>query len=344
VSVRTEGCPRLPMPPPSPLHPFSIGGVVIDPPLALAPMAGLTDVTFRRVVRSCGGVGLTVSEIVSSEGLVRGTFDPEDYLAIDAGEHPVALQLSGSDPVHMAEAAKVCEDRGADLLDINMGCPAPSVTKGACGSFLLRDPAKASALAAAVVRAVSIPVTVKMRLGWSGRLVTFLEVARRLEGVGVAGLCLHARTKEQEYRGAADWARIAELKAAVSLPLFGNGDVHTPADALGMFAQTGCDGVMVGRAAVKNPWIFRQAVQLAREGRFDEPTQADRIALIRAHFAAILAEDRPGLALHRMKTFLGKYTTGVHGAHPLRAQLNACKETATLLDAFEEWADQPMRP
>jgi len=322
------------------LRPFSIGGVVIDPPLALAPMAGLTDVTFRRVVRTCGGVGLTVSEIVSAEGLVRGTFDPEDYLAIDAGEHPVALQLSGSDPVHMAEAAKACEDRGADLLDLNMGCPAPSVTKGRCGSFLLRDPAKAAALAAAVVRAVSIPVTVKMRLGWSGRLITFLEVARGLEGVGVAGLCLHARTKEQEYRGAADWARIAELKAAVSLPVFGNGDVHTPADVLRMVSETACDGVMVGRAAVKNPWIFRQAVQLAREGHFDEPTTADRIALIRAHFSAILAEDRPGLALHRMKTFLGKYTCGVTGAHHLRACLNTCKETDALLEAFELWAAQ----
>lgn len=321
------------------LRPFSIGGVLVDPPLALAPMAGLTDITFRRVVRTCGGVGLTVSEIVSSEGLMRGTFDPEEYLAIDTGEHPVALQLAGSDPVHMAEAAKVCEERGADLLDINMGCPAPSVTKGRCGSFLLRDPAKAAALASAVVRAVSIPVTVKMRLGWSGRLITFLEVARALEGAGVAGLCLHARTKEQEYRGSADWARIGELKSSVPLPLFGNGDVHTPDDVLRMFAETGCDGVMVGRAAVKNPWIFRQAVQLATQGRFDEPTPSDRIALIRAHFAAILAEDRPGLALHRMKTFLGKYTFGIPGAHPLRARLNTCKETQDLLEAFETWAE-----
>lgn len=325
---------------PRALAPFSIGPVAVDPPLALAPMAGLTDVTFRRVVRSCGGLGLAVSEIVSAEGLLRGTFAPEEYLTIDPGEHPVALQLSGSEPDRMAEAARVCEARGADILDINMGCPAPSVIKGRCGSALLKDPAKAAALAAAVVRAVSIPVTVKMRLGWSARLITFLEVARALEGVGVAGLCLHARTREQEYRGSADWARIAELKAAVRLPVFGNGDVHTPADVLRMFEETGCDGVMVGRAAVKNPWIFRQAVQLAREGRFDEPTQADRIALIRAHFAAILAEDRPGLALHRMKTFLGKYTFGVPGAHALRQSLNTLKEAQTLLEAFEAWADQ----
>ncbi len=322
----------------SELKPFSIGAVTIAPPLALAPMAGLTDVTFRRVVRSCGGVGLAVSEIVSAEGLLRGTFDAEEYLAIAPDEHPVALQLSGSDPARMAEAAKVCEQQGADLIDLNMGCPAPKVTKGFCGSALLRDPAAAAVLAGAVARAVSVPVTVKMRLGWSGRLLTFVEVAKALEEAGVAGLCLHARTREQGYSGRADWARIAELKAAVALPVFGNGDVHTPEDILRMFRETGCDGVMVGRAAVKDPWIFRQTCDLATTGRYREATTADRVALIRVHFREILASSRPGLALHRMKTFLGKYTHGVADAHPLRATLNASKEPAALLAAFEEWA------
>jgi len=169
----------------SPLKPFKIGAVTISPPLALAPMAGFTDVTFRRGVRSLRGGGLAVSEIVSAEGLMRGNMEADEFLAIGPGEHPIALQISGSNPLTMSEAAKVCEQRGADIVDINMGCPVPKVTKGFCGAALLKDPLRAATVARAVVQAVTVPVTAKMRLGWNERQLTFLEVARALEDAGV---------------------------------------------------------------------------------------------------------------------------------------------------------------
>ena len=321
-----------------PLKAFKIGPVAIDPPLALAPMAGLTDVTFRRVVRSAGPVGLVVSEIVSAEGLTRGNMEAEEFLAIGPGEHPVALQISGSNAATMAEAARICEQRGADIVDINMGCPVPKVTKGFCGAALMRDPSHAAAVAEAVVKAVKVPVTAKMRLGWNERQLTFIEVAKALAGVGLSGLCLHARTREQGYKGSASWDRIAELKGAVALPVFGNGDVESAQDVLRMFADTGCDGVMIGRAAVKNPWIFRQAAQLASTGACEAPSTEERLALIRRHFEEILSTSRQGLALHRMKTFLGKYTKGLHGANALRLAINSSKSEEAMMQAFESWA------
>lgn len=317
---------------------YRAGNVTIAPALVLAPMAGLTDHTFRRVVRRCGGVGLVVSEILSSEGLVRGTMRAEEYLRIGAGEHPVALQLSGADPEHMAEAARRCAGEGADLVDINMGCPAHKVTKGACGVALLRDTRQAAAVAGAVVRAVGVPVTVKMRLGWSEREITFIEVARALVDVGVAGLTLHGRTKEQGYSGRADWNRIAELKASVSVPVVGNGDVTTPEAALDLWRVTGCDGVMVGRAAVKNPWIFRQIEDLRTAGSYGTPTMTDRVELIEDHFRDLLILGPPGLALHRMKTFLGKYTVGMPSSAALRRSLEGYKEPAAMVAGFREWA------
>ena len=317
---------------------YTVGALRIAPALVLAPMAGLTDATFRRVVRRCGGVGLVVSEILSSEGLVRGSLRSEEYLRIGADEHPVALQLSGSDPAHMAEAAQRCADEGADIVDINMGCPAHKITKGSCGVALLRDTRQAAAVAGAVVRAVSIPVTVKMRLGWSEDEITFIEVAKALVEEGVAGLALHARTKAQGYSGRADWDCIAELKAAVPVPVVGNGDVTTPEAALDLWRQTGCDAVMVGRAAVKNPWIFNQIEDLRVKGAYGTPTVQDRVVLILEHFEDLLALGPPGLALHRMKTFLGKYTLGMPGSAALRGSLERYKEPEAMIEGFRAWA------
>lgn len=330
---------------PAPCGPssYSLGPLTIAPALVLAPMAGLTDATFRRVVRRCGGVGLVVSEILSSEGLVRGTMRSEEYLRIGADEHPVALQLSGSDPSHMAEAARRCVDEGADIVDINMGCPAHKITKGMCGVALLRDTRKAAAVAGAVVRAVPVPVTVKMRLGWSETEITFTEVARALVEAGVAGLALHARTKAQGYSGRADWERIAELKAAVLVPVVGNGDVTTPEAALDLWRQTGCDAVMVGRAAVKSPWIFRQIEDLRTKGAYKTPTVQDRVDLIHEHFEELLILGPPGLALHRMKTFLGKYTLGMPGSAALRGSLERYKEPGAMLEGFRAWVAGSVR-
>ena len=317
---------------------FELGSLHIAPALVLAPMAGLTDAAFRRVVRRCGGVGLVVSEILPSEGLLKGPRRMEGALKISPDEHPIALQISGARPERMVEAAKVCAGRGADAVDINMGCPASKVTKGFCGAALLRDVGLAARIAGTVVKAVSVPVTVKMRLGWSSKEETFLEVARAVVAAGVSGLTLHPRTREQGYSGQASWDAIAKLKAAVGVPVIGNGDVTRPEQALELFSATGCDAVMVGRAAVKNPWIFRQIEELMRTGHYAQPTAQDRYELITAHFQELLETCPPQLALHRMKSFLGKYTAGLPGAVSLRTSLARHRGPGELMEAFREWA------
>ena len=315
-----------------------VGGLEVRPPLVLAPMAGLTDAAFRRAVRRCGGVGLVVSGILPSEGLLRGPRRMEGALRIAPDEHPIALQVSGSRPDRVAEAARLCEARGADVVDINMGCPVAKVTKGLCGAALLRDARQAALIVRAVVEAVSVPVTAKMRLGWSEREETFLEVARAVTEEGAAALTLHPRTREQGYSGEARWEAIARLKEAVRVPVVGNGDVRAPQDALDLFRSTRCDAVMVGRAAVKNPWIFRQIEELKQTGRCSAPTAAERCALILGHFRDLIEDGPPKLALHRMKSFLGKYTSGMPGAASLRGSLEHHRDPHALMEAFGAWA------
>lgn len=322
------------------LRPLGLGDLEVWPPLVLAPMAGLTDSTFRGLVRRIGGVGLVVSEIVSSEGLVRGGAASRRLLRTTEEERPVALQISGADPEVLARAARCCEEAGADVVDINMGCPAPKVTRGWCGAALLREPALAAAVARAVVRAVSVPVTAKLRLGWSEASRTYLEVGRRLEDAGVRGVTLHGRTREQGYRGRADWEAVAALKAALSIPVVGNGDVATPEEALRRLRETGCDGVMIGRAAVKNPWIFRQTLELARTGTCRPVPPSERLAVLLRHFEEVVAGEPPLAALHRMKSFLGKYTLGVPGAAALRRSLEGTRDPRVLLEAFRRWAGE----
>jgi nifR3 family TIM-barrel protein len=318
---------------------FRIGGLEISPPLVLAPMAGLTDRAFRRLVRHCGGVGLVVGEITSSEGLSRGNPRATELIRVDSGEHPIALQISGSSPKRMAKSARICDEAGADAVDINMGCPVPKITRTACGSALMLDPERAAELARAVAEATDLPVTVKMRLGWSETSLTYLDLAMRLQDVGVKCITLHARTRDQGYSGEARWEHIARLKEAVAIPVIGNGDATGPEEILALFRATGCDGVMAGRAVMKNPWIFRQAVDLATTGSYSSPGFCDRVELTRRHFADLLEEEAPGFALHRMKSFLGKFTKGVPGAAALRASLDRHKEPSSLVEAFEAWAD-----
>jgi tRNA-dihydrouridine synthase B len=191
-----------------------------------------------------------------------------------------------------------------------------------------------------VVEATELPVTVKMRLGWSETSLTYLELARRLEDAGVKCLTLHARTRDQGYSGEARWEHIARLKEAVAIPVIGNGDATGPEEIMELFRATGCDGVMAGRAVMKNPWIFRQAVDLATTGCYSRPGFRDRVELTRSHFADLLDEEAPAFALHRMKSFLGKFTKGVPGAAALRASLDRHKEPASLVEAFEAWADE----
>src|SRR5450755_4418062 len=263
---------------------FSIGPVRLAPATVLAPMAGVTDTVFRRFIRNLGGCGLIMTEFTSSHGVSAslGTRKPTrtlKYLAFEPEEHPISAQLFGSDPAVMADAARVCQDLGFDILDLNFGCPVNKVVKCNGGSGLLRDLPLVERLLREVRKVLTIPFTMKFRAGWNDRELVAVQMARLAEDCGLQAVALHPRTREQGYSGLADWTRIAEVKAAVNIPVIGNGDVNSPEDAVRMVAETNCDAVMIGRAASSNPWIFRQIAQYLETGRYDQPTERDRHAM-----------------------------------------------------------------
>lgn len=241
---------------------FQIGTVTISPATVLAPMAGVTDTVFRRFIRNLGGCGLIMTEFTSADGVLRKKDQKaKRYLHFYEDEHPISAQLFGSNPQVMAEAAKMVEGLGFDLVDLNLGCPAKKVVKCNGGSGLLRDLPAIGKIFEAVRAAVKIPFTVKFRAGWNDEEIVCVELARMAEACGLAAVALHARTREQGYSGQARWEWIAAIKDAVKIPVIGNGDVRTPEDACAMVTQTGCDAVMIGRMAPSNPWIFRQIEQ-----------------------------------------------------------------------------------
>ena len=316
-----------PAAPPSPVSPALLPAEVvlrhgarevrIAPGFVLAPMAGITDTVFRRFIRDLGGCGLIMTEFTSGDGIVRSMKVARRYLSFAEAERPIAAQLFGSDPEVMAEAAKVVEQMGFDSIDLNLGCPAKKVVKCNGGSGLLRDLPLLGRLFASIRQAVPLPFTVKFRAGWDESQLVHVELARLAEASGVNGLALHARTREQGYSGQAQWRWIAEVKQAVSIPVFGNGDIRSPEDAAAMVAQTGCDGVMIGRAAASNPWIFRQMAAYRSTGAYLQPTEADRAALIHDYFARLVRERMHG-GLGKMKQFATWFTHGVEGAASLR--------------------------
>ncbi len=294
----------------------SLGGVEIRPATVLAPMAGITDTVFRRFIRNLGGCGLMMTEFTSADGITRHKDKKaKQYLTFYGNEHPISAQLFGSDPHTLAEAARVVEGLGFDLVDLNLGCPAKKVVKCNGGSGLLRDLPLIKTIFESVRAAVKVPFTVKFRAGWNDQEVVHVQLAKLAQECGLAAVALHARTREQGYSGQARWEWIAALKDAVTIPVIGNGDVRSPEDAAAMVAQTGCDAVMIGRSAASNPWIFRQIEQFTLTGRYDLPTDADRYEMIRTYFG-MLIEERVGGAEGKMKQFASWFTHGVpHGAH-----------------------------
>ena len=305
------------------VRPLVIAGISIFPPLALAPMAGVTNALFRRLFKPFG-FGLTVSEFVSAQSLVRMHKRTLEMIDVYPEERPTSVQLHGNDPQVMAQAAAFVEECGADIVDINFGCPAPKIVKGGDGAAILRDPDLAVAICAAVRKAVQrVPVTVKMRLGWSSDNYTFVEIAKRAEAAGIDAFTLHGRYGQQFYRGEADWSYIARLKEAVSVPVIGNGDIRSADDAVRSMRETGVDAIMVGRAALGNPWLIREvAAVMSGLAAPLAPSVAERVDFARAHLDAMVERYGEKSGVLQMRKHLGWYLKGVDGAALLREQIN----------------------
>jgi nifR3 family TIM-barrel protein len=316
---------------------FYIGNVRIWPPTILAPMAGITDEYFRKIVKQLGGVGLVTMEFVSADSIVRGVEKTRELMRFCEGERPIAIQIYGSKPEPMAEAAGYVEELGADIVDINMGCPANQVLKGCAGAALMGDLGLARRIIEACRRRVSIPLSVKFRLGLDSKSETYLELGRICEGEGVNAVALHARSAKQMFNGQADWERIARLKEAVAIPVCGNGDVVVPEDAFRIQARTGCDGVMIGRASMKNPWIYRQIQDIA-EGRSPaQPTWRERRDLILRHFTLLASHPNENFVLYKIKKFTGWYSHGLPGGAALRRQLNQQGDSEHFVDLVRQF-------
>jgi tRNA-dihydrouridine synthase B len=315
-----------------------IGTVRLDPPLVLAPMAGITDHLYRLMLRRIGGVGLVTMEFISSEAITRGNGRQRAKMFFSDEERPLSIQIYGSDPDRMAAAAEIVEELAPDVCDINMGCPANKVLKGCAGAALMGDLPLARRIVRAVKSRLSIPLTVKFRLGLDDTRRNFLDLGRICQDEGAAAVAMHARTARQMYTGRAERSEIAELKRSLSIPVIGNGDVETGEDVAAMLLETGCDGVMVGRATMKNPWIFRQAADLLA-GRTPRTATADeRRDLMLWHFGEIERTARePREALHKLRTMTGWYTHGLENGKALRVRISELETPAAFREAVVDF-------
>jgi len=315
---------------------LKIGALELGQGLILAPMAGITDLSFRRIAKEFGADVVT-SEMVSSEGLVRNKTSTKMLLQSHPEEKPLAVQIFGSDPQVMAQAARMVEDEGAAIIDLNMGCPVVKVVRQGAGAALLLDIEKVSRIVDAVRRAVEISVTVKTRSGWNRAKINVLEVGRAAESAGADAITIHPRTAKQGFSGSADWTQIAKVKQAVAVPIIGNGDVTRPEHVDEMRQLTGCDGVMIGRAAMGNPWIFKQAKQLAAGQTIASPSVQERLEVMRRHLALYEESLLGRKSLTGFRSRIMWYTKGLRGSVRLRASLTGCRQVEDMIKACEDF-------
>jgi tRNA-dihydrouridine synthase B len=319
------------------LAPIQIGPVRIDEPVLLAPMTGVTDLPFRRVVRRYGS-GLNVTEMVASQAAIRETRQSMQKFAWDPIEDPVSMQLVGCTPYEMGEAARLSEERGAAIVDINMGCPVRKVTSGDAGSALMRDLKLAAALIEACVKAVKVPVTVKMRMGWDHDSLNAPELARIAQDLGAQMITVHGRTRNQMYKGSADWGFIRRVKDAVSVAVIANGDICTIDDAREALRQSGADGVMIGRGSYGRPWILKQVMDaLSGKSERADPSLEDQYRVITEHYADTLAHYGNEVGVNMMRKHIGWYTKGIHGSAEFRNKVNQQADPKVVLGMLAEF-------
>lgn len=316
---------------------INIGGVTVEPNLVLAPMAGVTDSSFRRLIKELGGVGLIVTEFISVEGLTRGNLRTHRMMRFLPEEAPLSIQIFGYDDERMATAAEIIEESGAAIVDINCGCPAKKVVKGGGGSSLLRDLPQLEKILRRVRRAVSIPVTMKIRTGWDDASINAVEVARIIEDCGANMVAIHGRTRMQGYSGKANWEIISAVKQAVSIPVIGCGDVTTPALAVERLSETGVDAVMIGRGAIANPWIFRQTSELMRGLAVYEPPMAEKQRVLHRYYELLRGEMHERALAGKLKQMCGYFTHGLAGGARLRERVFHSQSVEEIFDQVDDY-------
>ncbi len=314
------------------MKPFKIRNIEINPPLILSPMAGVTDYTFRRLIKRRGGVGLVVSEFISVEGLTRQNPKSKRQMRFDEEERPFAVQIFGGQHERMRMGAEMAEEEGADILDVNCGCPAPKVVRHGGGSGLLRDLPRMETILTEIKKAITIPLTLKMRIGFSDSTINAVEVAKMAENCGVEHIQVHGRTKEQGYKGLANWDVIRAVKEAVKIPVSGNGDITSVEYGLQKWKESGVDGILIGRGSMQNPWIFRQINDAIHGREIYQPDLAEKKSVL-LEFFELVREEMPEIpALGKMKQLAGQFTKGLVGGAQFRQTLYHSHSAQEILD------------